>query len=40
MLGMWVEEFNAYAQGQGNMVDSGNGQNYPSELWSDIIHTT
>jgi beta-galactosidase len=40
MLGLWVEEFNAYAQGQGNMVEAGNGQSYPCELWSDIIHTT
>jgi beta-galactosidase len=40
LLGLWIEEFSAYADGQSNGIDAVNGQSYPCELWSDIIHTT
>ncbi len=40
LLGLWIEEFVAYAQGQTNAVELLDGGNYPCELWSDIIHTT
>jgi beta-galactosidase len=40
LLGLWIEEFNAYGQAQTNMVEAVNGHSYPCEQWSDIIHTT
>jgi beta-galactosidase len=40
LLGMWIEEFAAYGDAQRNVVEAANGQSYPCELWSDIIHTT
>jgi len=38
LLGLWIEEFVAYGDAQRNVVDIVDGQNYPCELWSDIIH--
>jgi beta-galactosidase len=40
LLGLWIEEYVAYGQAQSNLVEAVNGQSYPCELWSDIIHTT
>jgi beta-galactosidase len=40
LLGMWIEEFAAYGDAQRNVVEAVNGQSYPCELWSDIIHPT
>ena len=40
LLGLWIEEFVAYGQSQSNMVEAVNGESYPCELWSDIIHCT
>jgi beta-galactosidase len=38
VLGLWVEEFVAYGDAQKNMVETIDGQHFPCELWSDIIH--
>ena len=40
LLGMWIEEFAAYGDGQRNVVQAVNGNSYPCKLWSDIIHLT
>jgi beta-galactosidase len=40
LLGLWIEEFVAYGEAQGNVVEIADGRNYPCELWSDIIHPT
>jgi beta-galactosidase len=37
LLGLWIEEFVAYAETQRNVIEIVNGQSYPCELWSDII---
>ena len=40
LLGLWIEEFVAYADTQRNVVEAVNGQSYPCELWSDVIRLT
>ena len=40
LLGLWIEEFVAYAEAQRNVVEAVNGKSYPCELWSDVIRLT
>jgi beta-galactosidase len=40
LLGLWIEEFIAYAQNEKNAVETVDGDSYPCALWSDILHPT
>ncbi len=40
MLGLWVEEFVAYAGDQSNRVHTIDGRMFSCDLWSDVIHLT
>jgi beta-galactosidase len=40
MLGLWVEEFVAYADNQNNRVQTSDGREFSCDFWSDVIHPT
>ncbi len=40
LLGMWIEEFVAYAERESNEVQTEDGKVFACNLWSDVIHPT
>ncbi|HLO32202.1 MAG TPA: beta-galactosidase [Anaerolineales bacterium] len=40
LFGLWIEEFAAYAEGQTNLVETSDGQQFTCHMWSDVIRPT